>query len=114
MFPDGVVGCGSGVAGAGWAAWAGPGGLLRTNLIVETVVYKLLTPSKSATVASADVIGTGASTVLAGNVAVAGTWIRPAPQQVTNYVDASAVPFSLAPGTSMILLVPAGTRLVVS
>ncbi len=95
-------------------AWAGPGGLSRTNLVVQTVVYKLLTPSKGPRVSSADVIGSGASTVLAGNVAVAGQWIRPAPAQVTNYVDSAAIPFSLMPGNSVVLLVPPGTRVTLS
>jgi len=94
--------------------WTGPAGLTRTNIVIQTVVYKTLTPSKGPSVASADVVGNGPSTVLAANLAVTGSWVRPALQQITNYTDAHTVPFSLTPGRSLVLLVPAGTRVTLA
>lgn len=94
--------------------WVGPAGLTRNNIVVQTVVYKTLTPSKGPAVGSADVIGTGASTVFAGNLAVAGSWVRPALQQITNYNDPAGVPVSLSQGTSMVLWVPAGTKVTIT
>ena len=95
-------------------AWIGPGGLSRTNLVIQTVLYKTLTPSKGAAVASATVIGNGASTVLAANLAVKGTWGRPALLQTTSYADSAGLPFSLQPGPTLVLLVPAGTKVTLA
>jgi len=48
--------------------------------------------------------------VLAANLAVKGTWGRPALLQTTNYADSAGTPFILQPGPSLVLLVPTGTR----
>ncbi|MFL6128109.1 MAG: DUF3048 domain-containing protein [Mycobacteriales bacterium] len=82
-----------------------------TNLILQEVPYKQveLRHGKGVYVPSARALGAGRSTVLSGPSAAGGQWLRPGPKQVTNYLDAGAVPLRLAPGPTWVVLVPPGS-----
>jgi hypothetical protein len=95
------------------SAWAGPGGTRLANVIFQVVLYKSITPHKSPTVGSAQVVGTGEATVIAGQHAAATIWARAQPGLVTTYTIKN-VPVGLVPGRTWVLLVPRGTRLEVS
>ena len=95
------------------SAWAGPGGALVTNVILQTVGYKTITPHKSGTIHSAQVVGNGPATVVAGQHLAVAVWLRRQPLQVTSYT-VSGIPLGLAPGRTWVLLVPLGTGLVAS
>jgi hypothetical protein len=94
--------------------WTGPSGVIVTNVIVQNVAYKTLTPSKGSSVQSAQLLGAGTCTVVTGGVSVTGSWFRRLLQGITNYVDIHAVPVPLLPGHSWIILAPPGTRAVTS
>jgi Protein of unknown function (DUF3048) N-terminal domain/Protein of unknown function (DUF3048) C-terminal domain len=95
------------------SAWAGPGGALVANVILQTVGYKTITPHKSGTIHSAQVVGNGPATVVAGQHAAAAVWLRRQPLQVTSYTVGN-IPLGLAPGRTWVLLVPLGTQLEAS
>jgi len=88
--------------------WAGPFGRFA-NLIVQVVPYKLLTPDRVPAVGSAQIIGSGIATTVAGPVAVTGRWLRPGPARLSNVVDAAGVPVRLVPGRTFVMLAPTGT-----
>ena len=94
--------------------WVGPGGVLVTNLVVQTVSYKTLTSAKDPTVHAAVLIGTGPATVIGDGYAVACTWIRAQPLKITNYFDSKSLSIALTPGRTWIILVPAGTAVSTS
>jgi Protein of unknown function (DUF3048) C-terminal domain/Protein of unknown function (DUF3048) N-terminal domain len=94
--------------------WVGPGGVTVTNLVVQDVLYKSLTSAKDPTVHSAELVGTGAATVIGNGFAVACTWSRPQPLKITNYFDSRALPVALTPGRTWIILAPAGTKVTAS
>jgi hypothetical protein len=95
------------------SAWAGPGGTLVANVILQFVGYKTITPHKAGTILSAQVVGNGPATVVAGRHAAAAVWLRRYPLQVTSFTVGS-IPLGLAPGRTWVLLVPVRTRLVAS
>ena len=94
--------------------WIGPGGISATNIVVQNVSYKTLVPSHGSAVQSAQLLGSGTGTVVAGGVSVVCTWYRKALLNITNYVDVHAVPVPLLPGRSWIILAPPGTKAVTS
>ena len=94
--------------------WVGPGGVTVTNLVVQDVLYKALTSAKDPTVHTAEVVGTGAATVIGNGFAVACTWIRAQPLKITNYFDSRSLNVALTPGRTWIILAPAGTTVATS
>jgi Protein of unknown function (DUF3048) N-terminal domain/Protein of unknown function (DUF3048) C-terminal domain len=94
--------------------WVGPGGVIVTNLVVQTVSYKTLTSAKDPTVHAAVLIGTGPATVIGGGYAVACTWVRAQPLKITNYFDSSSLSVALTPGRTWIILAPLGTAVATS
>lgn len=93
--------------------WAGPAGSLITNLVVQYVKYKTLTPHKSPVVGSAQVIGSGVAAVYAGRHGLSVAWLRLFPGLVTVY-KRGIQPVGLVPGRTWVLLVPAGTKVTTS
>ncbi|MGZ4536478.1 MAG: DUF3048 domain-containing protein [Nocardioidaceae bacterium] len=93
--------------------WVGPAGTTVSNVIVQVVPYKTITPHKSAAVGSAQVVGSGPATVFARDHAVTVAWQRLQPGFVTSY-RVGINPVGLAPGRTWILLVPAGTTVTAS
>jgi hypothetical protein len=93
--------------------WAGPAGSLVSNVIVQYVAYKALTPHKSATVTTADTVGTGPAAVYAGRHGASVVWTRRFPGVVTVYTMGPQ-PVGLVPGRTWVLLVPKGTRVSAS
>lgn len=97
------------------ATWRGAlGGLpvAATNVVVQQVDQPALEIPKTGgrTEGNPDVNGTGAATVLAGpRVGLGATWNRPGGLTNTKYVLADGSPARLVPGTTWVLLVPAGT-----
>ena len=94
--------------------WVGPGGVQVTNVVLQIVPYKRLTPSKDPAVSSAIPIGTGAGVVVAGDESVAVAWFRRSLLSITNYLDGRAVAVPLLPGRSWIILAPTGSRATAS
>ena len=94
--------------------WVGPGGVQFTNVVVQVVPYKRLTPSKDPAVNSAIPIGQGVGVVVAGQTSVSVRWFRRSLLSVTNYLDSHAVPIPLLPGRSWIILAPSGSRATAS
>jgi hypothetical protein len=95
------------------SAWVGPGGALVTNLVVQQVPYKTLAPHKGPVVGSAQVYHSGPGTVVAGPHAVAVTWQRLQPLQITNYL-VSNHPVGLLPGRTWVVLAPTGSKVTLS
>jgi hypothetical protein len=95
------------------SAWAGPDGSVVMNVVVQYVPYKSLTPHKSPTVASAQVVGGGPAAVYAGQHGITAVWSRQFNGVVTNY-KAGVVPVGLQPGRTWVLLVPNGTKVTTS
>ncbi len=93
--------------------WSGPAGSLVANIVVQYVPYKTLTPHKSPTVGSADVVGTGPAAVYAGQHGASVVWTRRFPGVVTVYTSGPQ-PVGLLPGRTWVLLVPKGTRVTAS
>ncbi len=94
-------------------AWAGPAGVLVSNVIVQVVSYKSITPHKAPTVGSAQVIGSGGAAIYARNHGVNVSWSRLQPGFVTSY-RIGINPVGLAPGRTWIVLAPTGTRVTAS
>lgn len=81
-----------------------------TNLVLQDVAYKQVRLyGNGPYVPSARVLGKGTSTVLSGAAAARGSWYKPSPQQLTNYVDAAQTAVRVAPGTSWVVLLPPGS-----
>jgi hypothetical protein len=99
-----------------WRRTAGGPEVAAANLIVQVVPYKTIQLGRrdGQYVPSARVFGTGAATVAPGPLAVPGTWTKPGLPQQTNYVDSASVPVRLVPGTSWVVLAPAGSTVAVS
>jgi hypothetical protein len=93
--------------------WAGPAGSLVSNVVVQYVPYKALTPHKSPTVGSADTVGTGAAALYAGQHGAGVVWTRQFPGVVTVYTSGPQ-PVGLLPGRTWVLLVPKGTKVSAS
>ena len=94
--------------------WVGPGGVTATNVVVQNVPYKTLTPNHAPPVGSALIIGSGSGTVVAGGVSVAVSWFRLQLTSITNYVDVHAFPVTLLPGRSWVIFAPPGSKAVTS
>jgi Protein of unknown function (DUF3048) C-terminal domain/Protein of unknown function (DUF3048) N-terminal domain len=94
--------------------WAGPAGTTVTNIVVQYVPYKKLTPSKGPSVESAQIVGTGLATVVGGTSAATCTWSRPQLLNITNYYDAKALPVALTPGRTWVVYAPPGTKVTTS
>ena len=94
--------------------WVGPGGVTATNVVVQNVPYKTLTPNHAPPVGTALIIGSGSGTVVAGGVSVAVSWFRLQLTSITNYVDIHAFPVSLLPGRSWVIFAPPGSKAVTS
>jgi hypothetical protein len=95
------------------SAWAGPGGALVTNVVVQQVAYRTLTPHKAAAVGSAQPYRRGPATVVAGPHALAVTWERAQPLQITNYLVQNH-PIGLLPGWTWVVLAPTGSQVALS
>ena len=55
-----------------------------------------------------EVIGQGAAWVLTAGHIIEGTWVKPAPEAVTQYLDAAGAPIKLTPGRTWVALPPPG------
>jgi hypothetical protein len=109
------------VKAARWTQVAGGPRVSAANLVIQIVAFKTvyLSHKYGLTTQSARVIGTGPATVFSagppgaasGASAAAGTWYKPGLAAVTNYFDASHLPMDFAPGSSWVVLAPAGTRI---
>ena len=71
--------------------WVGPGGVQVTNVVLQVVPYKRLTPSKDPAVNSAIPIASGPGVVVAGSSSVVVEWFRRSLLSITNYLDGHAV-----------------------
>ncbi len=93
--------------------WNGSMGLLpvhATNVIVQQVAYaRLDLPHTQATEGDPTVLGTGAALVLSGSRLVDATWNRVSRTTLNSYVGTDGTPVRLAPGSTVVLLVPTGT-----
>lgn len=102
-----------------WTATAGGPSFAAANLIIQDVPYATATINRhrGVFVTSATITGTGHAEVLSGSTgtgtggtAAAGTWSKPHPTQVTNYLDTGGTPMTLQPGPTWIILAPTGTQ----
>ena len=93
--------------------WNGTMGALpvrATNIIVQQVDYaRLALPHSTATEGDPVVFGKGGALVLSAEQILDGSWNRAGRKVLTSYVGADGVPVRLAPGTTVVLLVPTGT-----
>jgi hypothetical protein len=107
-----------------WSRWTngtphmveGGGQLAFTNVIVQFVPY-LRTPYKDpagAPVDGADVVGTGDAWVLSSGQVLRARWSKASPTDVTTYSDSAGDPVRIPPGTTWVMLAPAGTTASVS
>jgi len=94
-------------------AWAGPGGALVTNLVVQQVQYRTITPHRGPAVGSAQVYPRGPATVVTGPHALAVTWQRLQPLETTNYLIDNH-PIGLLPGRTWVILAPTGSQVALS
>lgn len=93
--------------------WNGAIGALpvrATNVIVQQVTYdRLDLPNTTATEGDPVVFGKGAALVLAAERVLDASWNRAGRPVLNSYVGVDGVPVRLAPGTTVVLLVPTGT-----
>jgi Protein of unknown function (DUF3048) N-terminal domain/Protein of unknown function (DUF3048) C-terminal domain len=100
-----------------WALTSGGPHVLVSNLVVQDVAYKqvFLSHRYQITVPSARVIGSGRMLAVSGvpgstqGAAASGTWSKPGPGAVTNFLDAADLPMAFRPGPTWIILAPKGT-----
>ena len=100
-----------------WALTAGGPKVQVANVVVQMVPYKQAVVSHRAgtTVPSARVIGKGTVEVLSGSAggsgtAAPGTWSKPHPKQLTNYIDGNGYPMAFQPGPTWVIFAPKGTK----
>jgi len=92
------------------------GQIAATNVIVQFVPYRA-TPYKDRANTSVDeavLDGTGDSWVLSDGKLVAGRWVRPTLDQPTSFNDAAGQPVQLSPGTTWLVLIPAGNAVAIN
>jgi hypothetical protein len=71
------------------------------NVIIQFVNYE-----NNAGLPDGQLVGNGVAWVLtAGNI-VEGTWVKPAPETPTQYLDATGAPIKLTPGRTWVALAP--------
>lgn len=98
---------------AATTTWSGLLGTLpvrAANVVVQQVTYNRLDlPNTTATEGDPDVFGAGPAFVLTAGRLLDATWNRASRTTLTSYVGADGVPVRLAPGVTVVLLVPSGT-----
>jgi Protein of unknown function (DUF3048) C-terminal domain len=91
-----------------------------TNLVVQMVPYKQIdiSPRRGMVVPTAGVTGSGRTEVFSGSASggtggtvAAGTWSKPHPDEITNYVDSGGGLMAFQPGPTWVILAPPGTRI---
>jgi hypothetical protein len=102
-----------------WQFTSGGPRVQVANLVVQSVSYKGIGLHHS--VLSAVVTGTGRAEVFSGSAggsgggtAATGTWSKPHPYDVTNYLGPDGAPMAFQPGPTWVILAPAGTQVTTS
>ncbi|HEU0102875.1 MAG TPA: DUF3048 domain-containing protein [Mycobacteriales bacterium] len=103
------------LASGTWRATVGAFSLSATNVVLQEVTYEpLVVPQTGGrTEGSPALEGAGKATMLSGPVVDVGTWNRPGRTTNLKYVGGNGTPTRLQPGTTWVLLVPAGTGVTV-
>jgi hypothetical protein len=97
-----------------WQLTSGGPKVEVANLVVQSVSYKGIGLHHS--VPNAEAIGGGQVQVFSGSAggsggtAATGTWSRPHANDVINFLGSDGTPMALQPGSTWIILAPAGTR----
>jgi Protein of unknown function (DUF3048) C-terminal domain/Protein of unknown function (DUF3048) N-terminal domain len=105
-----------------WTLTSGGPAFSAANLIVQYVSYSTTTINahRGVYTTAATITGTGkdeifsAATSGSGGTAASGTWSKPHPTQLTDYLDSSGTPMTLQPGPTWVLLAPTGTQISTS
>lgn len=93
-----------------WAGTLGTVPVRASNVVMQEVTYAPLDLSGTSVVeGDPEVVGGGKAVVLTGARTLDGTWSKLNRQSLTNYLGADGVPVRLAPGPTVVLLVPPGT-----
>jgi hypothetical protein len=71
------------------------------NVVIEFIDYPL-----DGGIPSGQSVGTGVVWVLTAGQIIQGTWSKPAPEAVTQYVDSAGAPIKLTPGRTWVELAP--------
>jgi hypothetical protein len=88
----------------------GSGGPTATNIIVATMPYRtVLDRNHGKPVRSPVVVGDGRCIGLALDQVAHCRWTKPGRDKLTNYTDDGGVPLGLAPGKTLIAMVPPGS-----
>jgi hypothetical protein len=97
-----------------WQLTSGGPQVQVANLVVQSVSYKGIGLHHG--VPNAEATGSGQAEVFSGSAggsggtAATGTWSKPHPNDVTNYLGSDGTPMAFQPGPTWIILAPAGTK----
>jgi hypothetical protein len=102
-----------------WTLTSGGPKVQVANLVVERVSYKQIGVNRrhGITLPNPKVTGSGRAEVFSGSqsggsggTAVSGTWSKPHPSSVTNFVDSGGSLMAFQPGPTWVIFAPAGTQ----
>ncbi len=92
-----------------------------TQLAVRNVLVQIVNVSQGSTIdrageRSSDIhmIGSGSAVLFRGGRAIRGRWERSSVGEPTRFIDSSGAPLKLAPGATMVELLPQGREIFVS
>jgi Protein of unknown function (DUF3048) C-terminal domain/Protein of unknown function (DUF3048) N-terminal domain len=97
-----------------WQLTSGGPKVQVANLVVQSVSYKGIGLDHS--IPDAEATGSGQAEVFSGSAggsggtAATGTWSKPHPNDVTNYLGSDGAPMAFQPGPTWVILAPSGTR----
>ena len=99
-----------------WALTSGGPKVEVANLVVERVGYKQIGVNRrhGVTLPNPKVTGSGSAEVFSGNTsggtAASGTWSKPHPSSVTNFVDSGGSLMAFQTGPTWVIFAPPGTQ----